>query len=72
VQGTEKTPNGVWRHLLKEVNLSLMEIALKLGEIAPVGFNGIASEAAFNPEMIEVPLNQGVRFHFGDDSQSFS
>jgi hypothetical protein len=46
--------------------------SLKFREIAPVGFDGVASEAAFDTKMIEIPLDQPVGFHFGDDSQSFS
>jgi hypothetical protein len=72
MQRTHKAPHGVRREPLSQADLPVAEIALKFREIAPVGFDGVASEAAFDTKMIEIPLDQPVGFHFGDDSQSFS
>ena len=42
----------------------LPQVALKFCEVAPVGVNRIAGQAAFDADMIKIAFNQSVRVHF--------
>lgn len=40
-----------------------MKIILKFGEVAAIGFDGITREPAFDTEMIQITLDQGIGVH---------
>jgi hypothetical protein len=71
VQGTEEGSDGVRRHPAKPADLPLTEVALELCQVASVGIDGIAGEAAFDADMVEIALDESVRIHsamIADDS----
>ena len=64
VQRSQEGSNRVLRHLPKLFDFLLSEVALKFCEVAPVGINCIAGQAAFDADMIEIAFDQSVRVHF--------
>jgi hypothetical protein len=64
VKRSQKRSNRVLRHLPKLFDFPLPEVALKFCEVAPIGINRIAGQAAFDADMIKITFDQGVRVQF--------
>jgi hypothetical protein len=53
----------VLRHLSKLSDVSLTEVPLKFRKVPTIGVDGVAGQATFDADMIEIAFDQRIGIH---------
>ena len=63
VKRSKKASDRVLRHLSKLSDVSLTEVPLKFRKVPTIGVDGVAGQATFDADMIEIAFDQRIGIH---------